>query len=99
MLNVLSAAQTQLMTKQYRITTQNMDYGVEDDCFLAPEDPVYPLIASSIMGGLGSQARLAQYNEYTQQELSSKYFKTRIDAQAQGIKPGTPAWYAMFSTK
>jgi hypothetical protein len=84
------------MTKQYRINTTNMHPTGPDDCVLAPTDPVHELTASSIMGGLGSAARLGQYNELTHQEQASKYLKQRIDAQAQGIKPGSPAWYAMF---
>ena len=88
-----------MSTKQYRITTENIPQSSDNDCYLDPNDPIHTLLASSIMGGLGAKAKLAQYNEYTQQELSSEYFKTRIDAQAMGIKPGTPAWYALFSNK
>lgn len=84
------------MTKQYRINTTNMQPLGPDDCFLEPDDPVHALKASSIMGGLGGAARLAEYNELTQQERSSKYFKQRADAQAQGIRPGSPAWHAMY---
>lgn len=85
------------MTKQYRINTTNVNPVDANDCLLEPTDPIHALKASSIMGGLGATARLAEYNELTQQEKSSKYFKQRAEAQAQGIKPGTPAWNAMFS--
>jgi len=71
----------------------------EGDCVLEPGDPIQQLRATSIMGGLGSSARLAEYNDLTAYQKSSEYFKKRADAQAQGIKPGTPAWHAFFSTK
>lgn len=85
------------MTKQYRINTTNVNPTDLNDCLLEPSDPIHELKAVSIMGGLGATARLAAYNELTQQQKSSLYFKQRAEAQAQGIKPGTPAWDAMFS--
>lgn len=85
------------MTQEYKITTQNIGLAEEDDCYLEPTDPIQELKAASFMGGLGSRERLAQYNEKTQQEKSSEYFKKRIDASARGIKPGSPAWHAFFS--
>lgn len=85
------------MTKQYKINTTNVNPVDPGDCFLEPTDPVHALRATSIMGGLGAGVRLAEYNELTQQQRSSQYFKQRAEAQAMGIKPGTPAWNAMFS--
>ena len=85
------------MTKQYRITTQNIHPQDEGECFLEPTDPVHALKAASIMGGLGSAARLANYNELTTQKNTSEYFTRVAQAQAQGIRPGSPAWNAMFS--
>ena len=48
--------------KQYRITVNDIPQDSNDDCYLAPEDPVHALKAVSIMGGLGGQQRLADYN-------------------------------------
>lgn len=85
------------MTIQYRINSTNVNPADPSDCILELADPIHALKASSIMGGLGASARLAEYNELTQQQRSSMYFKQRAEAQARGIKPGTPAWNAMFS--
>ena len=85
------------MTRQYRITTQNIHPQTEGDCFLEATDPIHTLKVSSIMGGLGSSARLAEYNELTTQKNTSAYFTQVALAQAQGIRPGSPAWNAMFS--
>ena len=47
-------------TKQYRITTENLPQSSDNDCYLEPNDPIHTLLASSIMGGLGAKAKLAQ---------------------------------------
>ena len=47
--------------KQFRITSANITGNEEGDCFLAPTDPIHELKIASIMGGLGAEARLAEY--------------------------------------
>lgn len=84
------------MIKEYRITTTNVSPTGPDDCVLEPTDSIYPLLASSIMGGLGAQERLAQYNDLTREQAITKITQQRETARAQGIKPGTPAWFALF---
>ena len=85
------------MTKEYKINSTNVNPTDLDDCFLEPTDPIHALNASSIMGGLGASVRLAEYNELTQQKNTEQYFKNVEQAKSQGIRPGTPAWHAMFS--
>jgi len=85
------------MTKQYRITTQNIHPQDEGDCFLDPLDPVNGLKATSIMGGLGTINRLAEYNLKTQEDQIKKILDQRQQAETLGIRPGSPAWLAMFS--
>ena len=87
------------MTKQYRITTQNVTPSSNDDCYLEPDDPIHALKASAMMGGLGASTRLAQYNNLTQNKIRTELLDQREQAKQQGIKPGTPAWHAMFSSK
>jgi hypothetical protein len=84
------------MTQEYRITTQNVNPVEEGDCHLEPTDPIHALKATSIMGGLGAKMKLAQYNDATQQATIDKIQEQRLEARRQGIKPGSPAWYAMF---
>ena len=39
--------------KEYRITTQNLDYPCEDDCFIDENDPIHSIKKSIMLGGLG----------------------------------------------
>ena len=84
------------MTKEYRITTENVNPTEDGDCVLEPDDPIHALKAASIMGGLGAKLRLAHYNDTTQQSVIDKIQSQRLEARQQGIKPGSVAWYAMF---
>lgn len=47
--------------KQYKITSENILQNSEDDCYLAPDDPIHELKIAHYLGGLGSAERLAQY--------------------------------------
>jgi hypothetical protein len=87
------------MTKQYRITTQNLVQSSDNDCFLEPDDPIHKLLISSQLGGLGSVARLAEYNRITAERKKSKISPEVEYAKFIGIRPGTPAWYALFPKK
>ena len=86
----------QLMTKQYRITTQHLVQSSDNDCYLEPDDPIHELLIAGQLGGLGSQARLAEYNRTTAERQRAKISPELEYAKATGIRPGTPAWYALF---
>jgi hypothetical protein len=86
----------QPMTKQYRITTQNLTQNSENDCYLEPDDPIHELLIAGQLGGLGSQARLAEYNSITAERQRTKISPELEYAKSTGIRPGTPAWYALF---
>jgi hypothetical protein len=87
------------MTRQYRITTENLPQASEEDCFLEADDPIHELKAASIMGGLGARVRLAAYNEATKQATIDKIQAMHLEARKQGIKPGSVAWHALFSNR
>ena len=38
--------------RQVRITSQNIDHPQEDDCYLAPDDPVHVIKQEMMLGGL-----------------------------------------------
>ena len=38
--------------RQVRITSQNIDHPQEDDCYLAPDDPVHVFKQAMMLGGL-----------------------------------------------
>jgi hypothetical protein len=46
--------------KQYYITSKNIQQDTDEDCYLAPDDPVHELKVASYMGGLGSTVKLEQ---------------------------------------
>jgi hypothetical protein len=82
--------------KQYRITADN--YVPDAACTLSPDDPIHDMIAAQYMGGLNAATRInerkaqAKADEEAVKEPLMKY------AQDYGIRPGTPAWYALHGT-
>jgi hypothetical protein len=77
--------------KQYRITSQDVSPSSDEDCYLAPDDPVHALKAVSMMGGLGSAEALANYNNLQLPQVQGSD-KGQV-AREQNIKPGTDAWF------
>lgn len=68
-----------------RFTTQNLSYtDPSEDCYLDPADPLY----SAVYPGRPQVAPAAE-----------EHFRLRDQAQAQGIRPGTPAWFALTQSK
>lgn len=47
--------------KQYRITSENINIDSPDDAYLSPDDPIQELKITNYLGGLGAEARLAEY--------------------------------------
>jgi hypothetical protein len=83
--------------KQYRITSRDITPDSDDDCFLAPEDPIHGLKAASALAGLGGQVRLAEYNA-TLPKLIVGSNKGQLQRE-QGIKPGTDEWFQLWFGK
>ena len=77
--------------RQIRITTSDLLSSDENDCYLSPDDPIHELKKASMIGGLGSEAALANYMN-AQRPVIMGSDKGRI-AREQGIKPGTPEWF------
>jgi hypothetical protein len=46
--------------KQFYITSKNIQQDANEDCYLAPDDPVHELKITSYMGGLGSTTKLEE---------------------------------------
>lgn len=83
--------------KQYYITKENILQDTPEDCYLAPDDPVQELKITQFMGGLGGEARLAEYRAKQQQPVFSDD-RGRIQRE-QNIRPGTPAWFELWGKK
>lgn len=48
--------------RQFKITSENILPSDTNDCVIDPADPMHDLIKTSIIGGIGADATLAQYN-------------------------------------
>ena len=83
--------------KQFRITTADIVPRSDDDCYIAPTDPVHELIAATAMGGLGAEARLAEYRATLRQPIVGSN-KGQVQRE-QGIKPGTDEWFKLWFGK
>ena len=84
--------------KQYRISTENFTPTSDSDCALAPDDPIHDMIASQYMGGLNAAQRISERKDKLAQELAEAREPMLQYARNTGIKPGTPAWYALTGT-
>ena len=69
----------------------------DDDCYLAPEDPIHELKAAAMMGGLGAAERLADYRSTLRQPVVGSN-KGQLQRE-QGIKPGTEEWFQLWFGK
>jgi hypothetical protein len=83
--------------KQYRITANDIVPSGDDDCYLAPEDPIHELKAAAMMGGLGAAERLADYRATLRQPVVGSN-KGQLQRE-QGIKPGTEEWFQLWFGK
>jgi len=80
--------------KQYRITANDIVPNSDDDCYLAPDDPIHELKAAAMMGGLGAAERLADYRATLRQPVVGSN-KGQIQRE-RGIKPGTEEWFQLW---
>lgn len=83
--------------RQFKITSKDLLPDSDDDCFLAPTDPIHELKAASAMGGLGSRAALENYKSLLRQPVVGSN-KGQIQRE-QGIKPGTDEWFKLWFGK
>lgn len=73
------------MTTQRRFSTADLQYtDPAEDCYLDPSDPAFDLLGRIS----NSQLKIS----------AEQHFSQKHQAQQSGIRPGTPAWYAMTQT-
>jgi hypothetical protein len=77
--------------KQYKITASNILKADTDDCVLSPDDPIHLLKSTSMLGGIGSDAALAEYNLINTPKVAGSTLGQ--EAREQNIKPGTDEWF------
>jgi len=80
--------------KQYRIDSSNIPQDSDDDCYLAPDDPIHELKIAASLGGLGAAERLA---EYRAQQATLVVGSNKGQTQRElSIKPGTKEWFQLW---
>ena len=82
--------------KQYRITTEHLTQDSDEDCYLAPDDPIHELKAIQSLAGLGADARL---HEMRGSNVSVTGNENGRIQREQNIKPGTPEWFKLWFSK
>lgn len=74
------------MTRELKFTTSSLQYtDPQQDCYLDPNDPIYDIM------GVAQAGRV--------QAAAEPYWALRNQAQQQGVRPGTPAWFALTQPK
>lgn len=88
------------MTKEIRFSTHNLGpVSTDGDCFLDPSDPIYQFKAQGFLGTLDPATLTAAYDSHKRRKIADQHFQLRDEAKQQGIRPGTPAWFALSQTK
>lgn len=82
--------------KQYKITTQDLNQDSDEDCYLAPDDPIHELKALAGLGGLGGEARLHEYRANQGSNISVTGDSKGELMKKHNIKPGTPEWFKLW---
>jgi hypothetical protein len=96
--------------KQYRITTENSGPPDNpDDAILSPNDPIHELKRLQYLGGLGAEARLAEYRTKNtpNQDRNNSYGETFGQASSEkleimkknNIRPGDPEWFRLWFSR
>lgn len=89
--------------KQYKITTQDLNQSSDEDCYLAPDDPIQELKILSGLGGLNGQARLQEYRAQQAgsygETISAEGSRKAELMRQNNIQPGTPEWFKLWFNK
>ena len=82
--------------KQYKITSQDLNQNSDEDCYLAPDDPIHEMKALAGLGGLGGNARLHEYRANQGSNISVTGDAKGELMKKNNIKPGTPEWFKLW---
>lgn len=88
------------MTREIRFSTSNLSNSSADqDCYLDPSDPIHALQSQAVLGTLTPAAVTTAYDAHRRQQIQDQHFQLRNEAKRQGIRPGSPAWFALNQSK
>jgi len=87
--------------RQYRITSADIVKDSDDDCYLAPDDPAQEIKRLQYLGGLGGQARLAEYKSHLAKvnqgsNISVTGTEKRKIEKEMNIQAGDPEWFQLW---
>jgi hypothetical protein len=76
--------------RQVRITTKNIDYPSDNDCFIPEDDPIHAIKKANMLGGLGMEKIIDDYTRTLPKIETNNKGK---EASEKGLKPGTEEWF------
>jgi hypothetical protein len=82
--------------KQYKITSEHLNQSSDEDCYLAPDDPIHEMKAIQHLAGLGADARLHELRANQGSNISITGNENGRIQREQNIKPGTPEWFKLW---
>ena len=87
--------------KQYRINSENIaPADGPDDTVLPADDPAHEIKRLQFLGGLGGEARLAEYRTQNMLNKGSNITVTAAEnariQRENNIRPGTPEWFQLW---
>lgn len=87
--------------KQYKITTEHLPQDSDEDCYLAPEDPIHELKVVQYLAGLGGEARLQEYRAHNAavnqgSNITATAAENARIMREQNIQPGTKEWFKLW---
>lgn len=85
--------------KQYRITARDLNQDSDEDCYLAPDDPIHELKALAGLGGLGGEARLHEYRAQQGSNVSVTGDSKGELMRKHNIQPGTKEWFQLWFSR
>ena len=88
------------MTRELRFTTQNLGSGDQSgDCYLDPQDPIHAIKSQGMLGTLTPASLTQAYDAHRRQQIPDQHLELRNEAQRLGIRPATPAWFALNQSR
>ena len=84
------------MTREYRITSENITPPGDQDCVLPPDDPAREIARLQFLGGLGNAARLQEYRAPEGSNISKTAAEKAEIMRRDNIQPGTPEWFQLW---
>ena len=78
------------MPRELKFTSESFGVGkAEDDCYLDPSDPIHEFLIT------GNAHQLNQPKTISVVEQANEHQRKLEQAKAQGIRPGSPAWFML----